>query len=289
VGRGQAGHTRAENRNPHACAGSPITARHDRTTTLPGDSTVTGPDQHDEDPHTAGGVRVSIVLPAFNEQSNVERAIAEATREGERLLAEHEILVVDDGSTDGTGALVEAAAARDPRVRLLRHEANRGYGEALRTGFLASRLDHVFFTDADLQFDIAELERFLPYVGTVGVVAGYRLNRSDHLSRRLMAYAWNVVVRILFYVPVRDIDCAFKLFDRQVLREVNLESVGAMVNTELMVKLGRRGVSVVEVGVAHRPRTGGKARGANPRVVATALVELVRMRRKLSALDGREL
>jgi glycosyltransferase involved in cell wall biosynthesis len=234
-------------------------------------------------------VRVSIVLPAFNEEANVERAIADATREAERLLDDHEIVVVDDGSTDGTAELVQVVAARDSRVRLLSHDDNRGYGEALRTGFLASRLDHVFFTDADLQFDIAELEHFLPYAGTVGVVAGYRLNRSDPLSRRLMAYAWNVVVRILFYVPVRDIDCAFKLFDRQVLRDVNLESVGAMVNTELMVKLGRRGVSVVEVGVQHRPRTGGKARGASLGVIATALVELVRMRRKLSALDGREL
>jgi glycosyltransferase involved in cell wall biosynthesis len=234
-------------------------------------------------------LRVSVVMPAFNEEGNVEQAIAEATREAGRLLAEHEIIVVDDGSTDRTAELVEAAAARDPRVRLIRHPQNRGYGEALRSGFLASRLDHAFFTDADLQFDIAELERFLPYAGTVDVVAGYRLNRSDHLSRRLLGYAWNVVVRALFYVPVRDIDCAFKLFDRRVLRDVHIESVGAMVNTELMVKLGRRGASVVEVGVTHRPRTRGEARGANPRVIATALRELVRMRRRLMALDGREL
>jgi glycosyltransferase involved in cell wall biosynthesis len=232
---------------------------------------------------------VSIVLPAYDEEPNIEQAIAEATAAAERLFREHEIVVVDDGSRDRTAELVRAAAERDPRVRLIRHEQNRGYGEALRTGFLDSRLDFVFFTDADLQFDLNELEEFLQYAGTVDVVAGYRLNRQDPLKRRLIGYAWNLLVRVLFYVPVRDIDCAFKLFDRQVLREVHIESVGAMVNTELMVKLGRAGASVVEVGVHHRPRRAGQARGANVQVVLTALREVIRMRKRLASLDGRGL
>jgi glycosyltransferase involved in cell wall biosynthesis len=231
-------------------------------------------------------IRVSIVLPAYNEAANIEAAVAEATATGSRLFEDHEVLVVDDGSTDGTGALVEAISREDPRVRVVRHERNRGYGEALRSGFLAARLDYVFFTDADLQFDMNELERFLPYAGTVDVVAGYRRNRQDTFVRRLMANGWNVLVRVLFYVPVRDIDCAFKLFDSRVLREVDIESVGAMVNTELMVKLGRNGSSVVEVGVTHRPRRAGQARGASPKVIARAFVELLKMRRKLAALEG---
>ena len=234
-------------------------------------------------------MRLSIVLPAYDEEDNVEAAIAEATTAAERLVAEHEIVVVNDGSVDGTAARVRAAAERDPRVRLVEHDRNRGYGEALRSGFLASRLDFVFFTDADLQFDMGELALLLPYAGAVDVVAGYRLNRQDAMVRRLNAYGWNLLVRVLFYVPVRDIDCAFKLFDRRVLEEVDIESVGAMVNTELMVKLGRRGASVVEVGVHHRPRRAGEGRGASPRVIAMAFREIVRMRRRLTALDGRGL
>ncbi len=234
-------------------------------------------------------VRLSIVLPAYNEEENIERAISEATGAAERLVADHEIVVVDDGSTDSTAERVHAVAAVDPRVRLVQHEGNRGYGEALRSGFLASRLDFVFFTDADLQFDMGELVLLLPYAGAVDVVAGYRINRQDTLVRRLNAYAWNCLVRVLFYVPVRDIDCAFKLFDRRVLEEVDIESVGAMVNTELMVKLGRRGASVVEVGVHHRPRRAGEGRGASPRVIAMAFREILRMRRRLAALDGRGL
>ena len=234
-------------------------------------------------------VRVSIVLPAYDEELNIAQAIEEATRTAERLLADHEVIVVDDGSTDRTGRIVREIAALDPRVRLVAHPANRGYGEALRSGFLAAGLDFVFFTDADLQFDIDELERFLPYAGTVDVVAGYRVNRQDTFIRRANAYGWNVLVRMLFYVPVRDIDCAFKLFDRRALGAVDIESVGAMVNTELMVKLGRKGASVVEIGVQHRPRRAGRARGASPRVIARAFGELMRMRRRLMSLDGHEL
>jgi len=120
-------------------------------------------------------------------------------------------------------------------------------------------------------------------------VAGYRINRQDTLVRRVNAYGWNILVRILFYVPVRDIDCAFKLFDRRALAAVDIESVGAMVNTELMVKLGRKGASVVEIGVHHRPRRAGRARGASPKVIATAFREVLRMRRRLMSLDGHEL
>jgi len=236
-----------------------------------------------------GELAVSFVLPAYDEEPNIEQAISEATGVAERLFAEHEVVVVDDGSRDRTAELVQSIAERDPRVRLVSHGENRGYGEALRTGFLEARLPFVFFTDADLQFDLAELSQFLQYAGTVDVVAGYRKNRQDRLPRRLMAYGWNLLVRVLFYVPVRDIDCAFKLFDRRVLREVDIESVGAMVNTELMVKLGRAGASVVEVGVTHRPRRAGKARGANLRVILTAFREVRRMRKRLASLDGRGL
>jgi glycosyltransferase involved in cell wall biosynthesis len=231
-------------------------------------------------------LRVSAVLPAFNEEANIRQAVDEVTAAAEGLFAEHEVLVVDDGSTDATGTVADSLAERDSRIRVLRHPHHLGYGEALRTGFLACTMDHVFMTDADLQFDVREIALLLPYADRVDVVAGYRLNRCDPLMRRALGYAWNILIRALFYVPVRDIDCAFKLFDRRTLEALELESVGAMINTELMVKLARRGASVVEVGVHHRPRRAGQARGASPRVIATALRELLLIRRRLAALDG---
>lgn len=236
----------------------------------------------DDDP-TAHSL--SIVLPAYNEESNVESAVRRATEVAERLCADHEVIVVDDGSVDATAEIVRRLAADDSRIRLVQHPANRGYGGALRSGFLTAKLDLVFLTDADNQFDLDELGVFLPLIERFDVVAGYRMARRDPFMRRLNGTAWNVLVRALFAVPVRDVDCAFKLFRREVFDSLELDSVGAMVSTELMVKIARSGYRVVEVGVRHYPRTAGTPHGANLRVIARAFVELARMRRPLAALE----
>jgi glycosyltransferase involved in cell wall biosynthesis len=227
---------------------------------------------------------ISFVLPALNEEGNVARAIDSVLEVAQESCGVFEIIVVDDGSTDRTASLVRAAAREHPEVRLVSHASNRGYGEALRTGFREAKLDYVFFTDADNQFDMSELALFLPWAAHVDVVAGFRINRQDSAQRRLYAWVWNRLVRVLFYVPVRDIDCAFKLFRRSAIEALDIESVGAMVNTEIMVKLGRTGRTVVEVGVTHLPRTAGKARGAKVKVIVRALIEVTRMYSRLSTL-----
>ncbi|MHB8340923.1 MAG: glycosyltransferase family 2 protein [Mycobacteriales bacterium] len=224
---------------------------------------------------------LSVVLPAFNEAANIDLAVQRVLEVVGPMVVDLEVVVVDDGSADATAELALDLARRDPRVRLVSHPANYGYGEALRTGFRSATKELVFFTDADNQFDVAELAGFLPHISYADVVVGYRVNRQDPLFRRVNALGWNYLVRALFYVPVRDIDCAFKLFRRSVFDLVDLESVGAMVNTELMVKVGRSGAAVVELGVHHYPRRAGKARGASPRVIATAFIELMRAYRKL--------
>jgi glycosyltransferase involved in cell wall biosynthesis len=229
--------------------------------------------------------RLTIVLPALNEEANIESAVMQATAVASRHCTDHEVIVVDDGSTDQTSAIVEKMAAEDRRIRLVRHEVNRGYGGALKSGFLAATMDLVFFTDSDNQFDLDELGVFIDLIQSVDVVAGYRIKRRDPFFRRLNARAWNYLVRALFYVPVRDIDCAFKLFRREVFAGLELESVGAMVNTELMVKLGRSGYRVIEVGVNHFPRTAGKPQGASLKVIVRAFTELRRMHNYLSAMD----
>jgi hypothetical protein len=178
-----------------------------------------------------GRHRLSIVLPAYNEEANILEAISRATEVTERLCADHEIIVVDDGSADGTVGIVRGAAEGDPRIRLVRHARNLGYGEALHTGFRSARFELVLYTDSDNQFDLNELEGFLPWIERANVVAGYRIKRRDPFVRLVTALMWNQLVRMLFRVSVRDIDCAFKLFRRSVFDEIDLESVGAMVNT----------------------------------------------------------
>jgi glycosyltransferase involved in cell wall biosynthesis len=229
--------------------------------------------------------RLSIVLPAYNEEANIEAAVSGATSVASRHCTDHEIIVVDDGSADMTAAIVAKLAVEDPRIRLVQHEVNQGYGGALKSGFLAATMDLVFFTDSDNQFDLDELAVFIDLIQSVDVVAGYRIKRRDPFFRRLNARAWNYLVRALFYVPVRDIDCAFKLFRREVFDGLELNSVGAMVNTELMVKLGRSGYRVVEVGVHHFPRTAGKPQGASIKVIIRAFSELRRMHSQLSSME----
>ena len=176
----------------------------------------------------AGDRRISLVLPAYNEEANVTEAIRRARSVAHRLCSAYEIVVVDDGSTDGTAACVEAMTEGHSDLVLLRHPRNRGYGEALRTGFRAARHELVFFTDSDNQFDLDELELFLPWIDRCDVVCGYRINRRDRWSRRVIGKSWNYLVRALFYVPVRDIDCAFKLFRRSVLTDL-LRELGGVV------------------------------------------------------------
>jgi glycosyltransferase involved in cell wall biosynthesis len=215
---------------------------------------------------------ISVILPAFNEEANILAAVRAtlATLDARRL--EGEVIVVDDGSSDATSTLVLAVA--DGRVRVLRHPRNIGYGAALKTGVVASRMEHVFFTDADLQFDIGELERLEGWARGWDIVVGYRAPRQDPWPRRLNAWVWNRLVDGLFDLGVRDIDCAFKLFHRRVFSRVNITSVGAFVNSEILVRSRAAGFRVKEVPVTHFPRTAGTATGANPRVIARAVVEL---------------
>ncbi|HVX68581.1 MAG TPA: glycosyltransferase family 2 protein [Mycobacteriales bacterium] len=237
------------------------------------------------DESASPGRRLSIVLPAYNEEANIERMVVRSTEVASRHCTDHEVIVVDDGSSDTTASIVDKLAADDPRIRLVRHAVNQGYGGALKSGFLAAKMDLVFFTDSDNQFDLDELAIFIDLIQSVDVVAGYRIKRRDPFFRRLNARAWNYLVRALFYVPVRDIDCAFKLFRREVFDGLEIDSVGAMVNTELMVKLGRSGYRVVEVGVSHFPRTAGKPQGASIKVIIRAFSELRRMHSFLSTME----
>jgi glycosyltransferase involved in cell wall biosynthesis len=193
----------------------------------------------------------------------------------------YEVLVVDDGSIDDTGARVEALAGRHA-VRVIRHPQNRGYGGALRTGFDNATLDAVWLMDSDGQFDADDLRRVLPLYAPDTLVAGYRAHRRDSLVRRFYHWAFFRLVLVLFGPTVRDVNCAFKLFPRAV--GAGLTSEGAMISTELVLRARRAGYRVAEVAIPHYPRRAGVATGANWRVVLRAFGELYRLRRHPEAL-----
>jgi glycosyltransferase involved in cell wall biosynthesis len=222
---------------------------------------------------------LSIVLPCYDEEDNVAAAVAAALEAGERCASAVEVLVVDDGSQDSTRLRATALARRDPRVRVVVHPENRGYGAAVRSGITASRMPWVLLTDADLQFDLGELEGFLPEAATHDMVAGFRIQRDDPAHRRWAAHAWISLVRRTFGFSATDVDCAFKLVRGPLLRGLGLTSEGAMVSTELYARAAQENWNVCERGVTHHARRAGSATGGDPRVILRAFGERRALRR----------
>jgi glycosyltransferase involved in cell wall biosynthesis len=229
-------------------------------------------------------VSVSVVLPAYNEEKNVERAVEHVSGVAGTLDWDYEIILVNDGSSDRTGDIARQLKDRIPRFRLVEHHPNRGYGGALKAGFKAATKDLIAFYPADAQFDFREIERLLEPVEQEGadIVCGYRFDRQDTFVRKLNALGWNVVVRLFFGYLCRDIDCGFKLFRREILDRVSIVSDGAMIDTEFLAGAKARGFRIVEVPLTHLPREGGEATGANLAVIAKAFRDLFRFRQRLS-------
>ena len=230
---------------------------------------------------------LSVVLPAFNEAQNIQNTVGGLLEILPELVSAFEVIVVDDGSRDSTRRLAEDYARRDARVRTLHHPHNRGYGAALKSGILASRMEYIFFTDADGQFDLDDLRGLLHHAGSHDIIAGYREQRSDPWPRRMNGMAWGMLVDGLFDLGVRDVDCAFKVFHRRVFERIPIFSVGAFVNTEILVRARAEGFSIDQVPVRHFPRRFGRQSGADLQVVAKAFAELWRLYGDLKTVQGR--
>ena len=226
---------------------------------------------------------LSIVLPAWNEERNIATTVEQVITALQLFSPDFEILIIDDGSRDHTGAIADKLAAQDARVRAIHHEVNRGYGGAVISGFDAASKELVFFMDSDGQFDINDIHYLLlPFErGEADVVLGYRHKRRDPPMRIINAWAWKRLVSFLFGLHVRDIDCAFKLMPTRLVQIANVHARGAMVNTELLAKFVRMGIVMAEVPVGHYPRRAGKATGAKLGVIFHAFRELFRLAHKL--------
>ncbi len=227
---------------------------------------------------------LSFFFPALNEEDNVTPIVQEALAVLPRFADDVEITVVDDGSTDRTGAIADELAMKDPRVRVIHHGTRRGYGGAVRSGLVAATKPWIFFTDGDRQFALEDLVRLVEVADGADAVVGYRIKRADPARRLFVAWVYNRLIRLLFGGGWRDVDCAFKLFRRDVFARVPLERVrsnGAFFSPELLITLRRAGVRVRQVGVRHFPRTAHEPKGASPRVILRAIRDLLRLRARL--------
>lgn len=224
---------------------------------------------------------LTIFFPCYNEEGNVRKSVEAATKAAQLVTDDYEIIVVNDGSKDKTGPIADAVAADNSHVRVIHHPVNKGYGVALRSGYHGATKDAVFYTDGDLQFDITEIVKLWPLLDEYDVVTGYRIRRMDSLIRKLNSFGWTTLTKILFRLPVSDVNCAFKLFRRQVVANMPLESEGALIDAEVFARAKKAGCRITEVGVHHYPRQYGQQTGANPLVIIRAFWELFRLWCKL--------
>jgi glycosyltransferase involved in cell wall biosynthesis len=225
--------------------------------------------------------RLTFFFPAYNEEENVEQTVRRALDEIGPLVDSMEVLSVEDGSTDRTPKLADALVATDGRVRVV-HQPNRGYGGALQAGFANARGELIGFSDGDLQFDLREMSRLLERLADgsrpVDGVIGYRVRRRDPFHRIFIAKTYNAIVSALFALRVRDIDCAMKLFRREVFDGLPLTSEGPFLSAELLIKLRARGVRLAQVGVTHFPRAAGTNTGASVGKILRTFRDIFRLR-----------
>ncbi len=229
--------------------------------------------------------KLSLILPAHNEAENIEVVVGRALEVLPQVFDRHEVIVVNDGSRDATGEIIDRLAASHATVRAVHHQRNQGYGSALRSGFNAATGDLIMFMDADRQFDIADVARLAPFVPSYDIVAGYRIRRQDALYRHIYAKIFDIAVLTLFGVHVKDVDCAFKIYDANLVKAMPLTMPGALINTEMLAMSRRMGATIVEVGVNHYPRLAGVSSGGSPKVVLRAMGETMRLWWRMRNID----
>lgn len=222
---------------------------------------------------------ISIILPVFNEALNIDAVLCGINDIVRSLNTKYEIIVVDDGSIDETAKILSTYKA-DQHFHVIHHSKNMGYGQALRSGFEAAKYEWTFFMDADRQFDFGEIQKLIPYTNTADFIIGYRKKRNDPLRRSVNSKIYNIAVRLLFGLWVKDLNCAFKLMRTSMIQSFKLNTGGALINAEILVNARRRKYRIVEVPVSHYPRKGGSSTGSNFGVIKRAFVELIRFRLK---------
>jgi glycosyltransferase involved in cell wall biosynthesis len=231
----------------------------------------------------SASVSVSVFFPCYNEQDNVAQTVKKALAVLEELGADFEVIIVNDGSSDSTGRIADEIAGQNSRVKVVHHPTNLGYGAALQSGFKAAEKKLVFYTDGDGQFDIAEMPPLLPLIEKYDIVSCYRLNRQDNLLRRINGWCWTKLVCLLFGMKIRDVDCAFKLYKREIFDNIELTSAGALIDTEVLARSIRKGYTITQKGVHHYPRAAGTQTGANLKVILRAFKELFKLHHRIKS------
>lgn len=221
---------------------------------------------------------ISVFFPCYNDKGTIGDLVSQSLRLLQEICDDYEVIVVDDGSTDGSRELLRELESRNPNLKLVFHEKNRGYGGALQSGFKAATKDMVFYTDGDAQYDINEMPLLVPLMTeNIDVVNGIKIGRGDSIYRVVIGNLYNFFIRNTFGIDVFDVDCDFRLIRRKVLQGINLRATSGAICTELVKKLELRGARFREVSVHHYQRTYGQSQFFHVRRVFHTGIELIKL------------
>lgn len=226
---------------------------------------------------------VSAFFPAYNEEKNITKTVRDAEKVLEQVSENYEIIVVDDGSSDKTSEVVENLSKENQKIKLVKHEVNKGYGMAIRTGFKSCKYEWIVFTDSDGQFDFSEFPNFINEQRRTqaDLVVGYYHKRKVPFFRKMNSFFWQLLIRALLDLKVRDIDCGFKFIRKKVIDEMILTAErGAFISTEFLTKAKEKGHKIVEIPITHYPRMEGQATGANLGVILSSFRDLYKIKKR---------
>ena len=228
---------------------------------------------------------LSVFLPVYNEEANIKSVVLAVREVLQDVAGDWELIIVDDGSTDGSANLIRELTKSDPRIRAVTHEVNEGYGASIASGLYESKYPWISFIDSDGQFDFAEITSFFKrqQETNADLVIGYYKKRQVSAFKIITSRLWELSVFALFGLKVKDIDCGFKLISKKVIDAIpHLESKrGAFVSSELLIKSKKAGFQIAQVPVTHYPRTKGAGTGRNLNVIIKSFADLFRLWRKL--------
>ncbi|MBS1553001.1 MAG: glycosyltransferase family 2 protein [Bacteroidetes bacterium] len=231
--------------------------------------------------HGNSDISLSVFFPAYYDEKNIGKVVDSAVKVLEELkLKDYEVIIIEDGSPDKTDEVADALAEKYPKVRVIHHEKNMGYGATLKDGFLNAKMDYVFYTDGDNQFDLNELKKFTALIPYSDIVVGYRKTKQYSLYRKFTSLCYNYLLKLIFDIHYWDIDCAFKLFRSDLFKKIEINSVDAFIDAEIMLKAKLLDYTVTEIGVMHLPRVDGISTGARPSVILRTIKEVFEYRKE---------
>jgi glycosyltransferase involved in cell wall biosynthesis len=227
-------------------------------------------------------ITLSVFFPAYYDERNIDKVVTKAVEVLEELrLKDYEVTIIEDGSPDKTAEVADKLAEKYPKVKVIHHKKNLGYGATLYEGFTTAKMDYVFYTDGDNQFDLGELKKFAAIVPFSDIVVGYRKKKQYSLYRKMTSFVYNVLLRLIFDIDYIDIDCAFKLIKRDLFDKITIKTKDAFIDAEIMIQANILGYTSTEIGVKHLPRVDGISTAARPSIILKTIKEIIQFRKEI--------